>query len=252
VLDAIGCRERAAIWHSMREEPLVYVNGEPFVLREVEAPFSNLECVAPDLGSPCLRPSTRLTGITCKRVEAMEARLREDVLAEVARYGGRVLVSRELDDGQLVSVWEQCTSVQTPKEVFEALVAEGYQLQYLRVPVTDERAPKAEDCDTIARCCATADTGALFIFNCQMGRGRTTTAMVIASLVYLRVHGGAHNLPPLPVPPPAPADDDLPLRRGDYAVIRALLRVVDGGPAAKEMVDEVRLRFIRRPSLIAL
>lgn len=43
VLDAIGCRERAAIWHSMREEPLVYVNGEPFVLREVEAPFSNLE-----------------------------------------------------------------------------------------------------------------------------------------------------------------------------------------------------------------
>jgi len=33
--------------------------------------------------------------------------------------------------------------VQTPKEVFEALVTEGYQLQYVRVPVTDERAPKA-------------------------------------------------------------------------------------------------------------
>jgi uncharacterized protein (UPF0128 family) len=108
----------------MREEPLVYINGEPFVLREVEHPFSNLE----------------LTGITCKRVEAMEVRLREDVLAEEALYDGRVLVSRELEDGQLVDVWEKVISVQTPREVYGALVAEGYPLRYVRVPVTDEKA----------------------------------------------------------------------------------------------------------------
>ena len=123
VLDLLGGKTRRAIWHSMREEPLVYVNGEPFVLRESENPFSNLE----------------LTGITCKRVEQMEARLREDVIAEAEQYGGRVLVSRELDDGQLVDVWVQLHSVHTPAEAYAMLAQEGYSLRYLRVPVTDEK-----------------------------------------------------------------------------------------------------------------
>ena len=75
-----------------------------------------------------------------------------------------------------------------------------------------------------------------------MGRGRTTTAMVIASLVRLRLRGSLDGLPPLPVALPATLeDDDLALRRGDYAVIRALLRVVDGGKEAKHTVDEARL-----------
>jgi hypothetical protein len=26
----------------MREEPVIYINGEPFVLREVERPFKNM------------------------------------------------------------------------------------------------------------------------------------------------------------------------------------------------------------------
>lgn len=31
------------LWISLREEPVVYINGRPFVLRDVERPFSNLE-----------------------------------------------------------------------------------------------------------------------------------------------------------------------------------------------------------------
>lgn len=44
-----------------------YINGKPFVVREAERPFSNLE----------------YTGIDRERVEGMEARLKQDVLAEV-------------------------------------------------------------------------------------------------------------------------------------------------------------------------
>ena len=123
VLDAVGGTSRRVLWHSMREEPLVYVNGQPFVLREAERPFSNLE----------------LTGITRERVEQMESRLREDVLAESKRYGGRVLVSRELAGGQVVDSWEQVTSVQTPLEVYSMLSSEGYELSYVRIPITDEK-----------------------------------------------------------------------------------------------------------------
>lgn len=123
VLDAVGGKSRRVLWHSMREEPLVYVNGQPFVLREAERPFSNLE----------------LTGITRERVEQMESRLREDVLAESERYGGRVLVSRELAGGQVVDCWEEVTSVQTPLEVYATLSSEGYELSYVRIPITDEK-----------------------------------------------------------------------------------------------------------------
>ena len=44
-----------------------YINGKPFVVREAERPFSNLE----------------YTGIDRERVEGMEARLKQDVLQEV-------------------------------------------------------------------------------------------------------------------------------------------------------------------------
>ncbi|GAA0176431.1 protein phosphatase [Lithospermum erythrorhizon] len=31
------------LWINLREEPVVYINGRPFVLRDVEKPFSNVE-----------------------------------------------------------------------------------------------------------------------------------------------------------------------------------------------------------------
>ena len=40
----VGARERPLLWHNMREEPVLYINGLPYVLREAEQPFSNLEC----------------------------------------------------------------------------------------------------------------------------------------------------------------------------------------------------------------
>lgn len=38
-----------------------------------------------------------------------------------------------------------------------------------------------------------ADINAEIIFNCQMGRGRTTTGMVIATLIYLNRIGASGN-----------------------------------------------------------
>ena len=51
--------------------PGSYINGKPFVVREAERPFSNLE----------------YTGIDRERVEGMEARLKQDVLQEVRWRG---------------------------------------------------------------------------------------------------------------------------------------------------------------------
>lgn len=67
------------------------------------------------------------------------------------------------------------------------------------MPVTDEKAPKDNDVDLLvqrvwriaqedeARVAQGQEPSAT-VFNCQMGRGRTTTGMIIASMVLLRKH----------------------------------------------------------------
>ncbi|XP_066379760.1 uncharacterized protein, partial [Miscanthus floridulus] len=113
---------------------VIYINGRPFVLRDVERPFSNLE----------------YTGINRERVEQMEFRLKEDILQEASRYGNKILVTDELPSGQMVDQWESVVydTVKTPLEVYEELQHQGYLVDYERVPITDEKAPKEGDFET--------------------------------------------------------------------------------------------------------
>lgn len=222
------------LWINLREEPVVYINGRPFVLRDVEKPFSNVE----------------YTGINRKRLEQMEDRLKEDVLVEAARYGNKILVTDELPDGQMVDQWEPvtCDSVKTPLEVYEELQAQAYPVEYERVPITDEKTPKEQDFDILVQRVSQADLTTEIIFNCQMGRGRTTTGMVIAILIYLN-RMGASEIPRTNIIGKvsecnSSMTDNFPnteeaLRRGEYAVIRSLTRVLEGGVEGKRQVDQV-------------
>ncbi|KAK4783955.1 hypothetical protein SAY86_018323 [Trapa natans] len=222
------------LWISLREEPVVYINGRPFVLRDVEKPFSNLE----------------YTGINRDRVEQMEERLKEDIMVEAARYGNKILVTDELPDGQMVDQWEPVSrdSVKTPLEVYQELQLEGYLVDYERVPVTDEKSPKEQDFDILVEKISKANITTDIVFNCQMGRGRTTTGMVIATLIYLN-RIGASGIPRINsigriydfasgVPDNLP-DSEEAVRRGEYAVIRSLIRVLEGGVEGKRQVDKV-------------
>jgi len=256
VLDELVGPERTGLpvfWHNMREEPLLYINGSPFVVREAGRPFANLE----------------YSGIDRKRVEAMEARLKEDVLAEAALYGNAIMVSGETDGGDLVELWEAVTpvDVQTPREVFEELQEDGYCVNYLRIPVTDERAPDADDCDTIVLRSWGSPSGAVLVFNCQMGRGRTSTGMVIATMTLIRravIRGQGGLLPqwvpvfgedaedsPALLPHSAPMSPERAradcsdtretpeeeLKRGNFVVVRSLLRVLERGARGKAQLD---------------
>ncbi|CAI8615290.1 unnamed protein product [Vicia faba] len=236
VLNHIGARGKGqqVLWISLREEPLMYINGRPFVLRDVERPFSNLE----------------YTGINRDRVEQMEDRLKEDIMLEARRYGNKILVTDELPDGQMVDQWEpvSCDSVETPLEVYQELQKEGYLVDYERVPVTDEKSPKELDFDLLVQKISQAKLNTEIIFNCQMGRGRTTTGMVIATLVYLN-RIGAFGIPRsnsmgrifqsmTNVADHLPSSEEA-ICRGEYAVIRSLVRVLEGGVDGKKQVDKV-------------
>ncbi|KAG2693100.1 hypothetical protein I3760_08G082200 [Carya illinoinensis] len=238
VLKHIGAqvdgKQAQVLWINLREEPVVYINRRPFVLRDVEQPFSNLE----------------YTGINRARVEQMEARLKDDILMEAARYGNKILVNDELPDGHMVDQWEpvSCDSVKTPLEVYEELQVEGFLVDYERVPVTDEKSPKEADFDCLVHKISQADINTEIIFNCQMGRGRTTTGMVIATLIYFN-RIGASGIPRTNsvgtvcdlgpnVVDHFPNSEEA-IRRGEYAVIRSLIRVLEGGVEGKRQVDRV-------------
>ncbi|XP_057966265.1 uncharacterized protein LOC131156522 isoform X4 [Malania oleifera] len=215
VLNHIGAqidkKQAKVLWISLREEPVVYINGRPFVLRDVERPFSNLE----------------YTGINRARVEQMEARLKEDVLLEAARYGNKILVTDELPDGQMVDQWEPvtCESVKTPLEVYEELQVNGYLVDYERVPITDEKSPKEQDFDILVHRISQVNINTEIIFNCQMGRGRTTTGMVIATLVYLNRTGASERAALHPSSSGHCSFADWMRARPElYSIIRRLLR----------------------------
>ncbi|XP_071715447.1 uncharacterized protein [Rutidosis leptorrhynchoides] len=238
VLKYIGAemdgKQANVLWINLREEPVVYINGRPFVLREVERPFSNLE----------------YTGINRARVEQMEDRLREDILLEAARYGNKILVTDELPDGQMVDQWEPVTSesVKTPLQVYLELQTQNFLVDYERVPITDEKSPKEQDFDTLVDRISKADLKTEIIFNCQMGRGRTTTGMVIATLIYYN-RIGASGFPRINSignvsSCVSNASDNMlsteeALLRGEYTVIRSLIRVLEGGVEGKRQVDKV-------------
>lgn len=169
------------VWTSLREEPVLYVNGRPHVLRLADQPITNIEA----------------TGVTTDVVEGMELALKNDMLKEASERGGRVLLHDETEIRQgefdIIPVWETVKDgdVLTPREVYELVQREGYKVDYARLAITDEQAPVPAVFSQLEERVITAlQTGSACVFNCQMGRGRTTTGMVIASLVSTVWHFG--------------------------------------------------------------
>jgi hypothetical protein len=169
---------KKAVWTDLREEPVVYVNGQPFNMRSSDKPYSNLD----------------QSGMSAKDIEKQEEQLKKEILAEAAKNGGYIVVQEEVKEWSQETGKLECKtvprkikvdqeSVKTTKDVFDGLKKEGYNVDFARVPVTDEKSPEPRDFDAI-RERVEANPGGEFIFNCHQGKGRTTTAMVVASLIH--------------------------------------------------------------------
>ncbi|XP_047316660.1 paladin-like isoform X2 [Impatiens glandulifera] len=216
------------LWHNMREEPVIYINGKPFVLREVERPYKNM---------------LEYTGIDRERVERMEDRLKEDILRESKKYGGAIMVIHETDDGKIFDAWEQVSSdaIQTPLDVFSSLEAEGFPIKYARMPITDGKAPKSSDFDKLALNISSASKDTAFVFNCQMGIGRTTTGTVIACLLKLRIDYGRPIRILVDSNPREETDGDI--SSGDETMNASISTMVGPGKESKHafVIDDILL-----------
>ncbi|WFD29764.1 hypothetical protein MSPP1_000776 [Malassezia sp. CBS 17886] len=234
----------AVVWTNLREEPVLYVNGRPHVLRLADQPLTNVEA----------------TGVTTDVVERMERTLKRDLLDEAHSRAGRVLLHDEaaVDGGgfEIIPLWETVRDddVLTPREVYERVRREGFRVEYTRVAITDEQAPVPTVFSQIEeRVLHAVAVRAVTVFNCQMGRGRTTSGMIIAALVVsAQQYGGALLSADLedrhaPASEEARAADhalsDLYeeelLLRGEYRCILQLVGVLSHGKLAKALTDRV-------------
>jgi hypothetical protein len=80
---------RVAIWHNLREDPVLYINGTPYVLRETSGAYSNMR---------------EYSGIDASRLEEMEEKLKKEVLLEAERLGAHGV-------GKVNVLYEEMTGV---------------------------------------------------------------------------------------------------------------------------------------------
>ncbi|KAJ1307486.1 hypothetical protein OPQ81_001585 [Rhizoctonia solani] len=222
-------------WINLREEPIIYVNGVAHCLRRENYSLRNMK----DYG-----------GISAGRLEILEDRLKNDVIAEVNSFQGRILLHTENADGSVLPIWDEADpkDIAVPKDVMSAQVDE-IEIAYKRIPITSERPPDFSDIEALADVVIRTDSERTpIILNCQLGRGRSTVASIVVLLLQEWLKSGrgrAHARTPrrgmsmLSVPSrERERDVTEPKPRLSYQIINNLLRVIRRGPDVKRIVDD--------------
>lgn len=61
---------RKVLWFNMREEPVIYINGNPYVVREANKPFANLEYTGES--APASTPQHKSVTVPVNRPDARQ------------------------------------------------------------------------------------------------------------------------------------------------------------------------------------
>lgn len=218
-------------WFSTREEPLIYINGRPFVLRDADSPFENIRSYA---------------GISSQRLELMEQRLKADILEEASRNNGLLLVHDEVEDKKIVPCLTSIDQVLTSAEVFNQLAHQGFRITYHRVPVSSEQAPTDAFIDEYVRVFEEMPpNNHSIIFSCGIGIGRTTFAMVIGMILRRTLVQSAKGIDPFDLPnnqnsPPEDKEDRT--TRVVLRLVAALEQGLQETPNCKSAVQWIMAR----------
>mmetsp|Transcript_46161 Transcript_46161/g.75319 ORF Transcript_46161/g.75319 Transcript_46161/m.75319 type:complete len:514 (+) Transcript_46161:137-1678(+) len=209
------------LWFNMRNEPICFINNKPHSPRKKGHLNDNIE-------NP---------GISVYDLEEMEKRLAIDVLEGAEGQQGIFLMYNQNKDMTNVASWEHVApeTVKTLREIYDTLQKDGYALDYVRNPILDEKAPDDSVIDETCRLLEDVEPDTALVFNCQMGRGRTTTGMVLACLIWRAVN----QKEPEGVAP----EPDLDNPNYNIAEFKTVLELVeylghDFGLKMKQQVDE--------------
>merc|ERR1712154_333610 len=229
VTGSIYPKDGKIIWFNLRQEPTVYVNGEPL----------------------CARPPNKigeyaeLGNITRDQNKADEPEFKRVLENRAAENGGTLKFVDINKREKEVEVKE----LKTLSEVIEAAKAKFPGLVHMRVPVCNSAAPLENDFDIMCDTLTGTSINTPVIVNDQVGLSRATTGCVIACLfkefqINASFEGLVETVPGVNL--------DLlkmdrytmdmnkdALFRGEFEVIKGLVATLPDGEAAKRECDKV-------------
>jgi len=160
--------EKNIYWVNLRQEPVVYVNGKPYSARDPEKLHYHLT----------LKDPKEVADWEEGFVKAIKAR------GEEFNYIQDQFGEHPDDRGtECNKVAEKLAEVQSLTEVFGGLKAKLNKVEALRIPVNQDQAPDEECFDQIVALLKNTSASTPIVFNCQAGISRSTTGMIIASLI---------------------------------------------------------------------
>merc|ERR1712128_195847 len=217
------------IWFNLRQEPSVYVNGEPLCARPPNKIGEDAE-----LGN-ITRDQNKLDEPEFMKV--LDNRAKEN--------GGKLKYVTINKEEKEVEVKE----MKTLSEVIEGAKAKFPGLVHMRVPVCNSAAPLENDFDIMCETLTGTNINTPIIVSDQVGLSRATTGSVIACLfkefqINASFEGLVETVPGVNLDllkmdkyTMDPAKD--PLNRGEFPVVLALLEKLKGGKEAKNECDKV-------------
>merc|ERR1712038_582677 len=213
-------KDKKIIWFNMRQEPTVYINGEPV----------------------CARPPNKI-GEYAELGNVTSKQLEEDEAEFVRVCEGQMKANDNKVKGVDVNKQEKEVEVKTIvtlQESIAALLEKFPGLVHIRVPICNSASPNEVDFDTIT---------APVILNDQVGLSRATTGSVAACLfkefqINASFEGLVETVPGmdlnlLKMDRYAMDMKKDALFRGEFEVIKELVSILPDGEAAKRECDKV-------------
>merc|ERR1712038_111624 len=217
------------IWMNLRQEPNVYVNGNPL----------------------CARPPNKigeyaeLGDVTRDLIKADEVEFQKVIEGRTKEGEGKL----KYVDINKKDLEVEVKELKTLSEVIEGVKADFPNLVHMRVPVCNSAAPLEADFDIIVQTLVGTAINTPIIINDQVGLSRATTGCVAACLfkdfqINASFEGLVETVPGVNLDllkmdkyTMDPKKD--PLFRGEFAVVMELVGKLKDGVAAKNECDKV-------------
>merc|ERR1712062_42037 len=229
VTGTIYPKDGPIIWLNLRQEPNVYVNGEPI----------------------CARPPNKigeyaeLGNVSRDSVKADELEFQKVVEGRAKENGGKLKYFTISKEEKEVEVKD----LKTLSEVIEGLKADFPGLVHMRVPVCNSASPNEADFDIICNTLVGTSINTPIIVNDQVGLSRATTGCVIACLfkefqISASFEGLVETVPGVNASLLKTDNYKMdmkkdPLFRGEFEVVKELLAALKDGVGAKNNADKI-------------
>merc|ERR1711863_24908 len=229
VCGTIYPKDGPIIWFNLRQEPTVYVNGNPI----------------------CARPANKigeyaeLGGITRDIIKAQETAFLGECEGRKSTNGGKlkvVDVNKKESEIEVKELKSLSQAIEGLKEKFPGLV-------HWRVPVCNSAAPLESDYDIMVKTLVGTSINTPVIVNDQVGLSRATTGCVIACLfkefqISASFEGLVETVPGVNASLLKTDNYKMdmkkdPLFRGEFEVVKELLATLKDGVGAKNNADKI-------------